>query len=41
MIWHGTYTITIPVKIARDMQLQKGDTVQFNMQKIPEGKVTD
>ena len=41
MIWHGTYTITIPVRIARDMQLQKGDPVQFTISKIHEGKIPE
>ena len=40
MIWHGTHTVTIPVQIAREMALKRGDAVDITITKAHEGKIS-
>lgn len=39
MVWHNTHMVTIPIDIARDMEIAKGDMVEMTIAKIPYGRV--
>lgn len=37
MTWHGTFTVTIPIRIAREMRLKKGDALELQIKRLHEG----